>query len=408
MARIVLGSIGLSKKYQEVNYFGRRKIKHTGQNISSSCSQFIPARQILCFLHSTDSQWGVINELKNCLGDVVKEVPIPEGRSEEELWQIFDICVAQVAEGDQIILDVTHGFRSLPMLIFVVAAYLRQMKHVVLERVVYGAYEAKDENYNAPVFDLTLMVELMDWFHGLDSFSRHGDAGLLKELMARAHDKGRLYGSGEEGPKLLKKAARRLDQLSLALHLSRPLEAIKVANQLVKTLDGMEEEVARWAKPLQGVIGQLRWEVASLVCSEPHKLSKEVLKSQAALMKYCIEKGLYVQALLLIPEWIISLVMFLRGNTDNVINDDRRKETRCLLNAFLYDDFSEVDQELCQWFLELPSRKDIVFNWESVTTRNVLAHCGFRKHSIKARRTKDTIKKLYNNLTDLLYLLEEE
>ena len=60
------------------------------------------------------SKWGVINELKNCLGDVVKEVPIPEGRSEEELWQIFDICVAQVAEGDQIILDVTHGFRSLP------------------------------------------------------------------------------------------------------------------------------------------------------------------------------------------------------------------------------------------------------------------------------------------------------
>ena len=93
---------------------------------------------------------------------------------------------------------------------------------------------------------------------------------------------------------------------------------------------------------------------------------------------------------------------------DNVINDDRRKETRCLLNAFLYDDFSEVDQELCQWFLELPSRKDIVFNWESVTTRNDLAHCGFRKHSIKARRTKDTIKKLYNNITDLLYLLEEE
>ena len=82
-----------------------------------------------------------------------------------------------MAEGDQIILDVTHGFRSLPMLIFVVAAYLRQMKYVVLERVVYGAYEAKDENYNAPVFDLTLMVELMDWFHGLDSFHVTGMQG---------------------------------------------------------------------------------------------------------------------------------------------------------------------------------------------------------------------------------------
>ncbi len=37
-----------------------------------------------------------VDYLKNTLGNKVKFVDIPEGKTEEELWQIFEICGAQV------------------------------------------------------------------------------------------------------------------------------------------------------------------------------------------------------------------------------------------------------------------------------------------------------------------------
>ena len=37
--------------------------------------------------------------------------PIPDGRSTDELWQIFDVYKNVVDEGDEIILDITHAFR---------------------------------------------------------------------------------------------------------------------------------------------------------------------------------------------------------------------------------------------------------------------------------------------------------
>jgi CRISPR-associated DxTHG motif protein len=66
--------------------------------------------------------------LQDKLGHRVEWVDIPEGRSEQELWEIFDRVASAVDEGDTILLDITHAFRSIPMIVFAVAAYLRRTK----------------------------------------------------------------------------------------------------------------------------------------------------------------------------------------------------------------------------------------------------------------------------------------
>ena len=70
--------------------------------------------------------------LQECLGKLVQPIEIPEGKSEAELWDIFARCADYVTEGDEILLDVTHAFRSLPLLVFTVAAYLRRTKDCLL------------------------------------------------------------------------------------------------------------------------------------------------------------------------------------------------------------------------------------------------------------------------------------
>ena len=80
MARIVLGSIGLSKKYQEVNYFWpeENKAYRTKYFLEAVVNLFQPDKYYV-FCTPQILRVGVINELKNCLGDVVKRFPYRKG-----------------------------------------------------------------------------------------------------------------------------------------------------------------------------------------------------------------------------------------------------------------------------------------------------------------------------------------
>ena len=113
-------------------------------------------------------------------------VPIPDGSSEEQLWEIFRIIRDVVGDGDEIVFDVTHSFRSLPVIATVLLRYLAVAKGVSLVACLYGAWEAKVEADGkapeAPVFDLTPFFVLDDWTHAIRNFEQFGDASELKRL----------------------------------------------------------------------------------------------------------------------------------------------------------------------------------------------------------------------------------
>ena len=51
----------------------------------------------------------------NFPGVKVKEVEVSEGKNTEELWDTFDKILNEIQDNDNIIFDITHGFRSIPM-----------------------------------------------------------------------------------------------------------------------------------------------------------------------------------------------------------------------------------------------------------------------------------------------------
>jgi CRISPR-associated Csx2 family protein len=82
--------------------------------------------------------------LRERLGDRVEFVEIPEGRSEQELWEIFDRVASVVSEKETILLDITHAFRSIPMVVFAVAAYLRRTKSVTFTGLLRHGMETTE------------------------------------------------------------------------------------------------------------------------------------------------------------------------------------------------------------------------------------------------------------------------
>jgi CRISPR-associated DxTHG motif protein len=167
---------------------------------------------------------------------------IPEGQSEEEIWAIFQTIYDSLSEGDQVIFDVTHGFRSIPMLVLVVLHYARTMKQVKLAGIYYGAFEAHKKvpssddrgtpELRAPIFDLTPFASLLDWTVAIDRFLGAGDAGPAKKL---AHEHLATFSVPERmDPSLiaLKRVSVALEELTKNLSTCRGPSIGPAASQL--------------------------------------------------------------------------------------------------------------------------------------------------------------------------------
>ncbi len=343
--------------------------------------------------------------LRERLKDQVEFIDIPEGRSEQELWEIFERVSLSVEKGDSVILDITHAFRSIPMIVFAVAAYLRRTKDVTIERIVYGAYEARDESNRAPIFDLTPLLDLLDWLSGAEFFLQRSDATLLAERLRSVQRQAWKSRTGEDLPRLLQSIANKLQLFSQALHLSRPREVMNHAHDLLPMLEKVISEAERWAKPFAVILEQIRSEAEKFAHHAPDRLDKENLQKQLALIEHFVEKGLWVQAVLLAREWIVSWLALQRGDGDWLDSNYRVQEIEEALNKASRRLRGE-SVEVPEWFGGLPKSKEVTDLWNSlINLRNDVAHCGMRKdpaliQSIE-QRAKETSQRLKALMDDV-------
>jgi CRISPR-associated Csx2 family protein len=350
---------------------------------------------------ASESEPRYVEMLQDKLGDRVEWVDIPEGRSEQELWQIFDRVASTVDEGDTILLDITHAFRSIPLIVFAVAAYLRRTKGVTIAHIVYGAYEARDENNRAPIFDLTPLLELLDWTGGAEALLKRGDAELIAEKMVTAHQT--LRRMGTDTPEKLKPLGQKLRELSQTLHLSRPREVMRIAYDLLPLLEEARTEFDRWAKPFALLAGQIRNELEPLAFDQSDTLSRENLEKQLGLVEHYLKKGLVVQAVTLAREWTVSYVLLCRGSGDWLSRSDREEAERALGAAAAR--LRGENAEPPEWFGQLPHNEELGRLWNELgNLRNDLAHCAMSADARKVRAIEQDATRVPQKLRALVNL----
>ena len=70
---------------------------------------------------------------------------IPDGNNEVEVLEIFSKLFNELRDHDELYFDVTHGFRSLPMLAIVLGNYTKFLKDATVKSITYGNWEARQE-----------------------------------------------------------------------------------------------------------------------------------------------------------------------------------------------------------------------------------------------------------------------
>lgn len=118
------------------------------------------------------------------LGCEVRLALIPYCRNESEQLDLLAIMAAQVEAGDRVSLDVTHGFRHLPMLALLSAMHLRVVRNAHIQGIYYGAYDP--DTGAAPVIDLSGLLRIADWMSALNTYDKDGDYGVFAELLGPA------------------------------------------------------------------------------------------------------------------------------------------------------------------------------------------------------------------------------
>ena len=95
------------------------------------------------------------------LVDKLEVVKIPNGENEEEIWEIFNALYNNIGEGEEILFDVTHAFRSIPIIMMSVMNYIKVMKSCVLGNISYGAFEAAKKEDDKKCVQLVVRRHIM-------------------------------------------------------------------------------------------------------------------------------------------------------------------------------------------------------------------------------------------------------
>ncbi len=380
-------------KYQEVTYFVPNENKEYRSKFFAEAIQniFNPSKMFIFMTDGAEEQFA--NELERCCN--YEKVKIPDGKNENELWKIFEIVCRSIPPNEKLIVDVTHGFRSIPMLSLSIIVFLRNVKNIIIERIIYGAFEAKDfYNGKAPIFDITNFLNIIDWSNATSSFLKQGNSKELKDILRDLHKK--LFAINQEALGL-KNFGDLVNNITQSLSLIRPEHVSDYSHELPRKLYAVKKDIERYpeVKPLQYLLESIPESFSSLTISDKDIFSPAGFRMQCEMIKFYLETEQYVQAITLTREMLVSLIC--KENNLLPIKDFHKR--------------SKGEKKLNQWsdFLKRREKidstnKDIAELWCKITdVRNDINHAGMRKSTSDAANLITKVTEICNNAIKIVH-----
>lgn len=309
--------------YSETTYvYGGQR--HTSCYMADAAARFFKPQRILVFT-TVEAERAHFAALCERLADFMSptQVPIPSDQHEADQWTIFARVAEQIRPGEELIFDITSGFRSIPVLALLIAAYVRVVRRSDVRSMVYGAFDARNRETNeTPVFDLTPLVALLNWTTATDAFLTYGRADALQALVDPRRQ------ANQTGASVAHQLAARLGALTAALQTSRPAEVMQTAEGLPEALDAFKAatDLDARASPLGLLLATIEGEYSGMGHPQPRErsLAREVVIKQLEIIEWYAAKGLYVQAFTLTREWLVSVALAADSTCDLYNEYDRR------------------------------------------------------------------------------------
>lgn len=395
MARKALTFLGYNppdREYRRATYQWQHQPSPVTPFMALATAFFFPPDELLVLV-TDEAHAANFADLRDALAAAnllaPTPVPIPSGKNEAELWQMFHTIADQIADGDTIIFDVTNGFRSLPILALLAFAYVRTVRrNVQLERIVYGAFDATVDG-RTPVFDLTPFVQLFDWSTATSAFTAFGRANFAPLLT----------GTPTNSPQHA--LADHLKELSDSLYTSRTQQALRQAAALEQHIAAVKQQPTATAAPLDLLLEPIAHDYAPLGLADPTAIAQghAALVRMLTIINWYLSKDMLLHAATLAREWLVSLVLYLEGNALFAGHKERDWAASMLVQHWRRNQ-PQPQPTQSATRQHLPRLRDLYRQAGAV--RNDIAHCGMEPNARRFDTVEQQVRDLCAALPALL------
>ncbi len=403
--RLLITFFGMAKDYKETTYFLEDKEKTT-KYIADALNEFLNPDKVLIFTtqEAIDKNNAFKEEIEEKIGrDKTETVLVPSGKDQKEQEEIFKKVLEEVEKYNrewEIYVDITHAFRSIPLVFFISLFYLKNFYNIKTSKIFYGAYEQRDENNRSPVIELTFLLDIIDWFNSVNMFVKRYEANELAHKL-------KLMVDNEKFLKLDTEQKNNLINLSQGLRRFSGEYLNVRAVQFERLLVDLKDKLSK-SKPiinenlpiLAPLVDRVQTEIENLQTSEPDILNMDTLKYRIKLIHTYLRRNLVLQAILLLREVFVDYLILKVGDTTKWLDYDYREK---ISNAFNRPDGDKVDKNTAEKIKSLQKRNELRKIWNDIKYfRNNLAHCGIGKAE------KEDLSGLKNKITELTKKFEAE
>ncbi|PWK16963.1 CRISPR-associated Csx2 family protein [Arcicella aurantiaca] len=364
---------------------------------------------------------GLQTVYKNILVDSnspqYQSLSIKEGFSEIEIWEIFETVSNVIENGDQLILDITHAFRFLPMLGVTLIDFLKVTKNITVKGVFYGAFEKLGvqakvlsmpiEERNAPIINLLPLIELQRWTQAANIFNQYGFADSIFELTNENVKPVLVQTQGkDELSKSLKGLGSILNTLIANIFTNRGKELKEFNVTNLNTVIANIESSELFIKPLKPLFQIIKNKVSPLL------QTKHIWLESA---KWCYEHNLIQQGITQLQEGIITYLLdqlkeLYKDNFYNCYEENPRTFISSVLNVI------NKQTPETKWNPVLTKEKGRVFQLitnpliirfvslfaKITSSRNDIQHAGYVANA-NSKTFKDNLRSYIKNTEEIIY-----
>ncbi len=357
---------------------------------AASCA-FLHPDELIIFL-TEEAQQAHYEKLRAEVDESVqvRAVPVPHGRNEQELWQIFAQVSASVTPREEVAFDITNGLRSFPLLGLLVAAFLQNGLGVHLKAVLYGAFDVRDQTVQpnrTPMFDMSPMLSLLTWSAAADRFNQTGDSRHLASLIqAQRNELGKKAGKDpilRDQAGSLGSLVSNLKDISQSLRLIRPFSTMEHIERLPATLEKALPTLQSSAAvmPFHLLMNNIRDAYLPLGLQQPLDPTNFAvnLNKQRGIIRWYVEREYWVQAVTLAREWLVNWFIY-RLDLEDLTDRDLRDQVEERMNTAILQFRSPTGrQRIAQSFVTIPEAVEALEIWNNlIEARNDINHAGMR------------------------------
>ncbi|HEC24393.1 MAG TPA: TIGR02221 family CRISPR-associated protein [bacterium] len=226
------------------------------------------------------------------------------GLDDSQLWGNFEtyLKIAEyIEDGDEIYLDITHSFRSLSLMSYIMLDFVKSMrqKEFTVEAIFYGMFEYIYEPSNVgkitPVVNLKILFEINEWIKAISAFKNYGRAELIVENLDKR------FGKGDEKTKYFSRFSENIsianlsaikayvdrvkDKLSLFDETGFPIMKL-VSKDLIDFIKRMDKKY----------LSDFQLEVAAWFCENKNYAVSYIALTESVVSKICEMEGIGMES----------------------------------------------------------------------------------------------------------------